>query len=170
MRKAALRARLHDALVFWVYIPGAVLLVGKGIDRAVGRPWTAGPLGLAAGAAIFVAGAALIQKATRDLARYGEGTPNPQAPAVRLVTAGSYRWCRHPMFLGYDLTAAGVAVALASWGMMVVSIPLFVLLQVRYLRKREEKILARRFRDEFAAYRGRVPLLLPWPRPQGDKS
>lgn len=169
MRKAAVRARLRDALIFWVYIPAAVLLVGKGIDRAAGRPWSAGTLGIAAGAAIFCAGAAMIQKATWDLARYGQGTPNPQAPPLRLVTEGSYRWCRHPMFLGYDLTALGVSLALASWGMALVSIPLFLLLQVRYLKIREEFILARRFKDEFAAYRGQVPLLLPWPRPQGEK-
>ena len=40
--------------------------------------------------------------------------------------------------------------------------PLFIALQLRFLRK-EEAILRRRFGASFEAYRRRVPLLIPRP-------
>ncbi|MDA8165532.1 MAG: methyltransferase [Desulfobacteraceae bacterium] len=67
------------------------------------------------------AGLLLIRRAMRDLEALGQGTPNPARPPRRLVTAGSYRWCRHPMFLGYDLAALGVVVLCRSLGALAIS-------------------------------------------------
>lgn len=155
------KKQLADALLYWVYIPAAVILSGKGIDYLFGLPAWPGPE-----AALFLAvpclliGVVLIWWSIRDLAVHGDGTPNPFRPPKRLVTEGSYRLCRHPMYLGYNLAALAVVLLFSSPAMLFISYPLFLLYEVRFLRK-EEAILEKRFRSTFATYRASVPFLIP---------
>jgi protein-S-isoprenylcysteine O-methyltransferase Ste14 len=166
-RRRYRRARLRDALIYWLYIPAAVLGGGKGVDRLLGlSPLPGGGWLLAASAALLAAGGVVIQRATRDLQALGEGTPNPRFPPRQLVTGGIYAWCRHPMFFGYDLAALGVVLLFHSPGMLLVAWPLFIVLQIRFLRK-EEKILHKRFGSRFEEYRRQIPLLLPQPPAKG---
>ena len=76
------------------------------------------------------------------------------------MVEGSYGLCRHPMFFGYDLAALGVVLLFRSWGMLLFAYPVFILMEYRFLRD-EEKKLEKRFGEQFAAYRKRVPLLFP---------
>ena len=155
------RARLRAGLLYWVLIPAATIGSGWLCDRLL-PTWQRGGWTVPAGLLLVGAGVALVQKATADLARYGAGTPAPQAPAKRLVTVGCYAGCRHPMFLGYDLAAWGVGLLLASPGMLLISLPVMLLLQVRFLY-REEMLLEKRFHQAWRDYRARVPLLVPRP-------
>lgn len=169
-RKRYRAARIRDGLVYWLYIPAAVLLGGKLLDLAFGLPrlpeknWL-----LAVAVMLLLAGGFVIQLATRDLQRLGDGTPNPRFPTRQLVTGGIYAWCRHPMFFGYHLASLGVVLLFRSPGMLLVAWPIFLQLQVRFLR-REEKILQKRFGALFDAYRRQVPLLLPRPPAKGKMS
>jgi protein-S-isoprenylcysteine O-methyltransferase Ste14 len=157
------RHQLHDALVYWLYIPGLVMGGGWLLDRLAALPAIPRSGWLMAVALLLLAsGIILIQKATSDLANFGGGTPNPKAPAQSLVTEGCYSLCRHPMFLGYDLASLGVVLLCRSWGMTAVTWPVMILLQVRFLLG-EERILARRFGADWEAYRRRVPFLIPRP-------
>ena len=160
-RQVVRRARLRAAIFYWLIIPAAVIGGGLLLDRWL-PSWQAGGWSLLVAGLLVVAGCALVQKATVDLFRYGQGTPAPQDPPRRLVTAGSYAWCRHPMFLGYDLAAWGVGLLLASPGMLLVSLPVMLLWQWFFLR-REERLLDKRFPESWPEYRQRVPLLLPRP-------
>lgn len=149
------------AFVYWVAVPGAVLGTGWGTDRLLGLSTMPGRgLRLGAGSALVLVGVALVTWATNDLSRRGHGTPNPLEPPRTLVTSGAYRLCRHPMFLGYDVAAAGVVLAVGAWGSLVVAYPLFLALQVRFLRREEERLVSR-FGAAYRAYRGETPLLLP---------
>ena len=137
------------------------------MDLLLGLPtMPVGDARLGAGLALVVIGVGFIARATRDLARVGGGTPSPLVPPIVLVTSGAYRLCRHPMFLGYDLAAAGTILIVGSWGSLVLTYPLFLALQLRYLR-REEGTLARKFGERYTAYRERTPFLLP--RPPGAR-
>jgi protein-S-isoprenylcysteine O-methyltransferase Ste14 len=157
------RYQLQDALIYWLYIPGAVVGGGWLLDRLAALPAIPRSPGLMAAALLLlVSGIVLIQKSTRDLTRFGGGTPNPKAPAKRLVTDGTYSLCRHPMFLGYGLASLGVVFLCRSWGMTAVTWPVMILLQVRFLLG-EERILARRFGPDWESYRRRVPFLIPRP-------
>ncbi|MFO0753236.1 MAG: isoprenylcysteine carboxylmethyltransferase family protein [Thermodesulfovibrionales bacterium] len=163
------RAQIRDAFVYWVSIPGAVLLGGIVLDRLLHlspfrKEWTITGMALL----LILSGVWLITVAMKDLARYGEGTPNPLAPPRKLVTQGSYRLCRHPLFFGYDAAALGIVLLLHSPGTLCIAYPLFLLLQVRFLKK-EEAHLARRFPQEFPAYKERVPFLFPFSLPWRGK-
>ncbi len=157
------RQQVRDGLFYWLGLPAAVLVPGLIGDRLLGLgplPWP-GPR-LAAGALAAILGGLLVGRAMRDFERFGGGTPNPLRPPRTLVTEGSYRLCRHPMWLGYDLVALGVILALGSPVTLAVCLPLFVVFQVRFLKK-EEHVLALKFKSTYPAYRARTPFLLPRP-------
>jgi len=156
-----LRARIRDALLYWVFIPATVISTGKAVDYLFQLPRPAEGGGMTALSLVLIfAGVFWIQWATRDLSVHGGGTPNPLAPSKRLVTQGAYRLCRHPMFFGYDLTALGVILLSRSLGTLFASYPVFILVQIVYLRREEEK-LERRFKTAFHEYRARTPFLIP---------
>jgi|GEM_PF-6370169 protein-S-isoprenylcysteine O-methyltransferase Ste14 len=97
-----LKARIYDAFKYWVYIPAAVVAGGKLADLMLELPPIPRHFLLTlAGMLLVFSGAVLIQRSTKDLAVYGDGTPNPLRPPKRLVSEGSYGLCRHPMFFGY---------------------------------------------------------------------
>ena len=158
-----LKYQLRDAALYWFAIPAAVIAAGKAVDFLFGLPLFSSPLFLTAFALILLlAGLLLVWLSIRDLAIAG-GTPNPRRPPKKIVTAGTYSICRHPMFLGYDLCALAVVLFFSSPGMLLVSFPAFLLLQVRFLRG-EEQILKRKFKKAYADYADRTPFLLPLPR------
>lgn len=157
-----LKFQLRDAAFYWIAIPAAVIVSGKAADFLFGLPLFSLPPFLAALAIILLpAGFILIWLSMQDLANAG-GTPNPRRPPKKMATSRSYSVCRHPMFLGYDLCALSVILFWGSTGMLVVSFPLFLLLQVWFLR-REEKILLCKFKQAYADYVSRTPFLLPLP-------
>ncbi len=157
------KKQLTDALKYWLFLPAAVLVPGLFADRLLDLAPLPLPRPRRLAALLLVAaGCLLIAGAIRDLKRYGQGTPNPCRPPKKLVTAGVYRFCRHPMWLGYDLAAVGIVLALGSPVTLAVCLPLFFLWQIRFL-KREEHILAMKFAPSFARYCRHTPLLVPRP-------
>lgn len=84
-------------------------------------------------------------------------TVNPMKPrtTARLVTTGLYRHTRNPMYLGQGLL-------LLAWGLhlhnalALLAVPAFVTYITRFQILPEERALAARFPDEFAAFRMRV--------------
>ena len=156
-----LRHYVRDALLYWVVLPGLYLgggFLAQGLLHLPPLPDFPArrPLSLL----LLLAGCGIILAAMQALWRYGGGTPNPKAPPRKLVTRGVYGLCRHPMFLGYDLCALGLTLYLRLTGALLLSFPLFLLWQRRFLA-REEARLRRRFGREFEAYARRIPFLLP---------
>jgi protein-S-isoprenylcysteine O-methyltransferase Ste14 len=81
----------------------------------------------------------------------------PEARA--LVTAGPYRWVRHPVYLGEILAAAGLVLPAPS-ARNVAVFGLFCALQ--YWRAlKEERALEQAF-PEYSAYRRHTWRLVPW--------
>jgi protein-S-isoprenylcysteine O-methyltransferase Ste14 len=156
------KAQIKDALIYWIYIPAGVILGGKTVDRVFSVPLLPDHFFfLASGTVSLILGLMFIQRSMKDLALYGDGTPNPLAPPKRLVTEGSYRLCRHPMFFGYNMAALGVALFLRSPGVLFLCYPVFIFFEISFLRKEERK-LERRFPGAFQAYRERTPFLVPF--------
>jgi len=156
---------MHDALIYWCYLPVAVLGSGILLDYVLAIPNIS--IGIFLPITLLLTGCLLIWRATDALASLGNGTPSPYRPAKKLVTGGIYRFCRHPMWLGYDLTALGTILLVGSTGSLVVSFPVFIMLQIRFL-KREEILLSKKFNQAYDTYMARTPLLFPWPRSTKD--
>lgn len=153
--------QIKAMLLYYGALPLLVLGPGFLLDRLLALPLLPGGMEVVALALVLaLGGVGLITWSTIDLQRQGNGTPSPFRPARRLVTEGSYRLCRHPMFLGYDLVLLAAILLIRSSTALLVTYPLFLLWSIVSLR-REERILASRFGDDYGRYRQTVPFLLP---------
>lgn len=161
IERKILRYQVHDALVYWIFIPILVTGSGKLVDYTLQLPpIQLSGIGKAITFVLLGSGLVIIWRAMHDFYHYGKGTPNPRHPPKVLVSQGVYSMCRHPMFFGYDLAALGIVLMSCSFGMLILSYPVFVAVQIWFLQK-EELYLARRFRGEFEEYKNRVPFLIP---------
>ena len=77
----------------------------------------------------------------------------------QLITAGPFRYVRHPMYVGIGLAALGGLAVYRTWTMA------FAVVSVAGLRikaRHEERLLAAEFGSVWSEYAGRVPAW--WPR------
>lgn len=77
----------------------------------------------------------------------------------RLVTSGPYRWVRHPLYSMGMLSYLGFAMLSANWVIAVLSIAVFVVLNIRL--PQEEASLIEKFGDEYRQYMQRTGRFLP---------
>lgn len=77
----------------------------------------------------------------------------------RLITAGPFRYVRHPMYCGIALAAVGAVMVYRTWAMVfaVAALPAFAV-----KARHEERLLAAEFGDQWKDYAQRVPAW--WPR------
>ncbi|NIV74478.1 MAG: isoprenylcysteine carboxylmethyltransferase family protein [Gammaproteobacteria bacterium] len=97
-------------------------------------------------------------------ARFGGGTAAPWDPPRRFVVRGPYRHVRNPMITGALALLLGESLIVQSWplfGWLVV----FALGNALYIPLVEERGLAKRFGEEYAAYQRHVPRWIPRPTP-----
>ena len=92
------------------------------------------------------------------------GTPVPLNPPQKLITTGLYAYIRNPMILGLFLLLLGLGVLLGSLSLILLFTPLFILLNVLYLKAIEEKEMGKKFGQEYLEYKKRVPLFIPRPK------
>ena len=149
----AARPSWPRALLAFLALPG---VVGYALPLALARPALAGPYPHPAGAALVLAGTALLVRCVREFHVAGQGTLAPWSPPARLVTTGPYRFTRNPMYLavfavllGWWLVFGRPVLALYALGFAVA-----VALRVPLV---EEPWAVERFGGEWQAYRARVP-------------
>lgn len=66
------------------------------------------------------------------------------AKAKKLKTGGAYKFFRHPIYLGINLTCLGIAMGLGSWLGLVYAI--LIVIPLNLIRaKKEEKTLSQKF-------------------------
>lgn len=140
--------RLHHRLF-------AAILLGAPIEallRTGPARWR--PVGLVA----FAAGVALYRLGGRALGDALSPLTEPR-PGVPLVTAGPYRWLRHPMYLGQALIAVGAPLTLGSRVTIWLAIPALVILARRIVL--EENALARTY-PEYSRYAAHAKRVIPF--------
>jgi protein-S-isoprenylcysteine O-methyltransferase Ste14 len=69
---------------------------------------------------------------------------------AKLVTAGPYRWVRHPLYLSFAVVAVGDTLMTASWFVGLTGAGVLAVLALR--TPIEERNLIERFGDEYRAY------------------
>ena len=98
------------------------------------------------GLLIYFAGMILITLTMRDFAT---------TPMDKPVTKGVYRYSRNPMFIGYFLVYAGIAIACVSWVYILLTI-IFILIVI-YLSPIEEAITLEHYGKSYEEYIKRTP-------------
>ncbi len=90
-----------------------------------------------------------------------KGSPVPINPPQRLVTTGLYSRVRNPMVTGWIIMMFGVGVLLNSISLIFIFTPLFLLLNILYLKTIEEKEMEKKFGQEYVKYKESVPMFIP---------
>lgn len=112
------------------------------------------PLLIASGAALVLAGVALVVLARRELARHGQPT-DPGRPTRQLVISGVFSISRNPLYLGGICALAGVALAFnMPWILLMLAPALAGCYLVLVLP--EERYLAATFGEEYRRYAASV--------------
>lgn len=143
----------------------AAIVLGLVIDRwlpfdalATLLSW---PARIVVGLLLFAASAGLGIPAL--LAFRAAGTHvEPWKPATALVADGIFRRLRNPMYAGIVLFLLGLAILLASGGILLTTLVLVPVLHFGVVR-REERYLAAKFGDAYRRYMETVPRY-GWPR------
>ena len=130
------------------------LLVGYGLDQALGWTLPALPGREALAAVLALAGVALVLAALLQLAAH-RTTAMPHRAARVLVTNGVFRFSRNPIYLAFALLHLACALSLASPGMLL-TLGLVAWVMHSHVIAAEETFHARRFGPEWQAYRQRV--------------
>ena len=104
---------------------------------------------LLAGLSVAISGATAFRRARTTI--------NPLKPetASALVVSGIYQYTRNPMYLGLILALLGWVLFLSN-ALAFVFLPAFILYLNRFQIRPEERALAARFGQEFAAYQAKV--------------
>ena len=80
---------------------------------------------------------------------------NPHHPSTTLVSSGSYRFTRNPMYVGLTLVFAGALTFFQiAWGLLFV--PLVVWLITIWVIIPEEEYLENKFGDDYLHYKSKV--------------
>ena len=72
-----------------------------------------------------------------------------------LINEGPYRFSRNPIYVGFAITYAGLAIAMDSALALFLLLPCLAVVD-QFVIAREERYLAARFGADYDAYRNRV--------------
>jgi protein-S-isoprenylcysteine O-methyltransferase Ste14 len=164
MRRPAAAA---GSALFLVLAPGTV----AGLLPWLITGWHAGAVPVAIrvlGVVLIVAGGAAVVSAFVRFVIEGRGTPAPVAAPERLVVGGLYRYVRNPMYVAVLSCVVGQALLFGRASLWIYAVVVGAAM-VAFVRLYEEPNLARKFGDDYEAYRRAVPgwrpRLRPWRGP-----
>jgi len=89
------------------------------------------------------------------------GSPVPINPPKKLITTGLNSQIRNPMLLGWIIVLFGVGILLNSISLIFIFTPLFICLNVLYLKTIEEKEMEKKFGKAYLKYKKNVPMFIP---------
>jgi protein-S-isoprenylcysteine O-methyltransferase Ste14 len=90
------------------------------------------------------------------------GTPVPFNPPPKLITTGPYAYIRNPMLLGMFIFMIGLGVLFGSLSLIFIFTPLFIVINILYIKAIEEKEMEKKFGSKYLEYKKRVPMFIPW--------
>jgi len=153
-----------NLLGYWGLLPWFLVLVGEWIDRLLKLPGLPVALGVGAGSVFVAVGVVTSVWIAVVLYLRGGGFPIALLPPSRLVRKGPYELSRHPLYVAFTIYLLGWGAIAASVGTTAVVLPGFVLLWSLYALVHEERVLARRFGDEYRTYQSETAFFLHFGR------
>jgi protein-S-isoprenylcysteine O-methyltransferase Ste14 len=153
------RWRAHDPTYFVVYLcVAAAIIVSELLGRRGPLLWPGGRIWpVAAGLTLLVAGVALRAWSIATLGRFFQYQIQIQAEHA-VVTAGPYRWVRHPSYTGLALAVTGLALASGDVLSLVAAVVLTAIGLTVRIRAEEQQLTEALGADyeRFAAGRKRL--------------
>jgi protein-S-isoprenylcysteine O-methyltransferase Ste14 len=144
-----------------VRVPPPILFVaGLGLGALLDRlapVWRIPDLPAVAvvGLGLVLGGLGLVYAGIMTFRRYRTAV-YPNRPAKLVVDSGPFAYTRNPMYAGMTVLYGGMVLLLRSvWALALLPVVLTAL--VRFVIRREERHLAQKFPDAYAAYCARVP-------------
>ena len=135
----------------------AAILAGWGAERLAPLPILPpglAPLRVAAALALLALALGALVGAIAEMRRH-RTSPSPYLPSTAVVTSGIYHFTRNPIYVGFMLVVAAVALAVNTWWMVVALPILFAVLRYGVVA-REERYLSAKFGAPYDAYRRQV--------------
>lgn len=132
----------------------AFLLAGLGLDFLWPYPVLPAPLQYWLGGAVILCSFAMVFPAFRAFKRAGTEV-NPKKPTTAIVSEGSFRFSRNPLYLSLAVLVAGIAVAADAIWVVAMLVPTLVVIRYGVIA-REEAYLEKKFGEEYLAYKARV--------------
>jgi protein-S-isoprenylcysteine O-methyltransferase Ste14 len=140
------------------------LLLGWGLATIGARPgageagyaWLAAGLGLELevrrGVALtLIIGGLLLDGMAAGLFRRRGTAVEPWKPSTVLINEGPYRFSRNPIYVGFAITYAGLAIAMDSALALFLLLPCLAIVD-QFVIQREERYLAAQFGADYQAY------------------
>ncbi|MEQ1754020.1 MAG: isoprenylcysteine carboxylmethyltransferase family protein [Micropepsaceae bacterium] len=139
-------------------LPPVALLVSILVQVAgIASLWPITPSGyeLAVGAVCAITGLILAPWGANLFTRVGTGLV-PFTPATKLVVTGPFRLTRNPMYVGFILFSAGVAIASGVHVNLISPLLLAIWLHYSYVLP-EERFMRERFGADYDEYCRKIP-------------
>lgn len=146
-QKAHAGIRFPPPFVFLGFV-----LLGPLIEQFVAVPRL--PVPWPVGAAVILAGVALLAAAIRLFFRRGED-PAPWTPTGAIVDTGLYARTRNPMYLAMTIIAIGLSLLFQSWLSLALTAVAVIVIRTQVIA-REERYLRATFGEPYEEYCRRV--------------
>ena len=147
--------RLLYGLTFVVLLPGYLVLWSLGLGHLT-LPDV--PIVPALGPVLIVVGTTVLLTGMWAIMKQGHGLPMNAYPPERYVRGGIYFWLSHPIYLGFCIACAGVAILFDSSAGLWVVTPIVTLCSVALIWGYERPYLIDRFGDAYFDHWLRVPV------------
>ncbi|MCB9762475.1 MAG: isoprenylcysteine carboxylmethyltransferase family protein [Alphaproteobacteria bacterium] len=156
------------AIHIFVMFPAAMVMcwLGTKVDAAVGLgPLLEPAVRVPAGLSLIGAGGFWVWYVYGYLFLAGGGSPGTHVDGgpVAMVDTGPYTMIRHPSVLGKLAGVIGLGIIWGSPSFLAFFVPVLLVYSLVTNRYLQERFCEERFGPRYAAYRERVPMLLPRP-------
>ena len=135
-------------------IYGGFLLIGFVIDFFWPIPVLPDIVQYAVGGVLMVLALTLAVTTFRLFRKAGTAV-RPDKPTTAIITGGSYRFTRNPLYLALAVLYAGIAIVADSVWVMGLLIPVLLIMTLGVIA-REEKYLDGKFGEEYRRYKETV--------------
>lgn len=104
---------------------------------------------------LFILAGGILNIWADRLFKQNNTTVKPDETPTSLIKNGPFRFSRNPMYLGMEFLLIGVGLILGSVTSFVGALLFPLIIELKFIR-REEKIMAEIFGDEFETYKKKV--------------
>ena len=148
-------------IIFWFSLSVALVLASLWLDKLLPVHRLLSPsTNLFLSVPILVIGSSLSLWTVYNFSK-ARGSPVPLNPPKELVTTGLYSQVRNPMLLSWFIMLFGVGLLLNSISLIFIFTPLFILVNILYLKIIEEKEMEKKFGQQYLKYKESVPMFIP---------